>query len=605
VQLDSTPVDSPLPALPPHLGALTSRRFHIFPLHHPMSYDECSCGDSKCESDIGKHPRITDWEKSARSHPNGVRAWVRKFPSCNWGVASGPSNLVVIDEDSPRGLEKLCANYGHPFPDTYTVRTRKGFHYYFSHDHNVSRIGNSGALRGSEYAIDVRGAGGYVVAPGSVHRTGVLYEGGDIANPIPLPDFLCDIFSVAVEPTEEPQNASCGPFVEQITPYGRAALDGEVRKILDPATHDVTNNTLNTAGLKISRLIAGQQIPMEMGREELANAARSVGHAEARIQKTLHSAFSKGLTQPRYRNESDMHDLSRGRARGGVAPVDLLRVGGPTEAHVDRSHLARAQADHSPPERATVNTETFDEQKERRKREIQVERHARKELDEADEGGLLTFTPIGQVKRPKREWLIKGFWLSGSYGEIAGGEKSFKSYITKAEVVAIASGRPMLNVWEVGTQGPVTVMIGEGGAAQWMWDAQQIALAMGISEEEFARLPIRLTEQHARIESARFQNSVAKELDEHKPVLLVIDPLYTYYGDGSGAGNVFDAGRILNTVSNLCRPRGVALQIVNHTKKGANKETRIGSNHSSRPQGMVRLLGDYGQANRGPRRWCL
>lgn len=176
MHLNDTRSTRPLPALPPHLEALTARGFHIFPAHHPISQDVCSCPlGPKC-GDVGKHPCITGWEPNASRHPNRIASWLKKFLSCNWGVACGPSGVIVLDEDSLGEFEKLWANLGYPVPATYTVRTAKGHHFYFSQTHLPALFRNSNSLRNAGYKIDVRGVGGYVIAAGSVHRAGVIYE---------------------------------------------------------------------------------------------------------------------------------------------------------------------------------------------------------------------------------------------------------------------------------------------------------------------------------------------------------------------------------------------------------------------------------------------
>ena len=100
----------------------------------------------------------------------------------NIGIACGPSRLVVVDLDThghlPEDwrqlpgirdgrdvLAQLAEWAGKPWPSTYMVATANGgWHLYFTAPEGGG-IRNSASLLGP--LVDVRGAGGYVVAAGS------------------------------------------------------------------------------------------------------------------------------------------------------------------------------------------------------------------------------------------------------------------------------------------------------------------------------------------------------------------------------------------------------------------------------------------------------
>lgn len=91
----------------------------------------------------------------------------------NLGVACGPSGLVVIDVDCDKvtGLptEPAVVLMG-AIPTTWTVATPSGgFHFYFrAPDRTIKNATGGGpALGGAVPKVDIRGAGGYVVAAGS------------------------------------------------------------------------------------------------------------------------------------------------------------------------------------------------------------------------------------------------------------------------------------------------------------------------------------------------------------------------------------------------------------------------------------------------------
>ena len=139
----------------------------VFPVHTATN-GKCSCG-RECASP-GKHPRTPSGVKDASKDPTVVAAWWERWPDANVAVATGQaSGVVVVDVDGPEGEEalvELCGN-----PPTPTSLTGKGRHLFFAApDHPVM---NQVALAPK---LDVRGDGGYVVVPPSVHHTGRVYR---------------------------------------------------------------------------------------------------------------------------------------------------------------------------------------------------------------------------------------------------------------------------------------------------------------------------------------------------------------------------------------------------------------------------------------------
>lgn len=134
----------------------------VFPLHTP-SADSCSCSKgAECDR-RGKHPRTPNGLTDASTDEATICAWWAKWPAANVGVRTG-NGLVVVDVDSAERVElegKL--------PPTRRVHTGRGRHYYFKGE---AKSGQNVYGPG----VDVRGAGGYVVAPPSLHSSGARYE---------------------------------------------------------------------------------------------------------------------------------------------------------------------------------------------------------------------------------------------------------------------------------------------------------------------------------------------------------------------------------------------------------------------------------------------
>jgi len=184
--------------------------WYVMPLHEPLFSDGdcigCSCEawkrehyepDYICKSP-GKHPRHNEWESIATTDQTQINKWWRAWPQANVGIAPGPSGLVVLDGDTYKehGGDTLS------FETVTTLTGGGGEHWFFKHPDTDLKLGNStGDL---PRWVDVRGWGGMVVAPPSVHPSGNVYEfedgyGPHEIDPAPLPD---DVASELIKAAE-------------------------------------------------------------------------------------------------------------------------------------------------------------------------------------------------------------------------------------------------------------------------------------------------------------------------------------------------------------------------------------------------------------------
>lgn len=193
-----------------HALACADKGWRIIPIHWPRigatGKASCSCGNPECAS-VGKHPLTPEGLKQGTVAPTAIGAWWAKWPAANCGIVTGAeSGIIVLDVDTRDGggesLGELMDSYGQ-LPETLEVQTGSGgLHLFFNHPGR--RIPNSTSKVGK--GIDVRGDGGYVVAPPSLHASGQRYAWRDeagINSPIAdAPDWLLHL--MAPPPVERP-----------------------------------------------------------------------------------------------------------------------------------------------------------------------------------------------------------------------------------------------------------------------------------------------------------------------------------------------------------------------------------------------------------------
>mgnify|MGYP003147393946 CR=1 FL=1 len=189
--------------------------FAVFPLHS-ISAGQCTCKAKKDCSSPGKHPHwgektLRRGVKDATVDPKQIKAWWKHWPNANIGIATGRiSGVVVIDIDGPDGekslkkLQRQCEK----LPKTLRAQTGKGAHLFFRSG------GHEYKNRTAIYpGVDIRGDGGYVVAPPSAHIAGKRYRWSDVEDLGKLREYTVDpplwvrmILTPRVEPQiSEPQ----------------------------------------------------------------------------------------------------------------------------------------------------------------------------------------------------------------------------------------------------------------------------------------------------------------------------------------------------------------------------------------------------------------
>jgi hypothetical protein len=269
-----------------------ARGWSVFPCHTPTC-DGCSCGRGDCPS-TGKHPRTRNGVHDATTERATVAAWWRRWPQANIGVATGAtSGIVVIDLDARHGGDEAWRTLtGDRTPiEAPVVTTGAGWHLWFAHQ--GSPVSNSVGRLGA--GIDVRGDGGYVIVPPSLHHSGRRYRWRRPPReqlPV-LPDWLEAACRPPTAQHLEPTPLRVGPDA-----WVRAALRGEIVHVRN-AVEGTRNVTLNRAAFRLGQLTATGILDKTTVTDALLAAALSVGLDNHEASVTIRSGMTAGLAHPR------------------------------------------------------------------------------------------------------------------------------------------------------------------------------------------------------------------------------------------------------------------------------------------------------------------
>lgn len=274
-------------------------------------------------TDADKQPLLGEWKplQSRRATEEEILGWIEYYGDTNWAIITGAtSGVVVLDIDSQEG-ERAAEAMG--LPETVVVSTAHGRHLYFRHPgHLVPNWAKR--LPG----MDFRGDGGYVIAPGSVHPTGVVYEWIESIEDVELAEMPAWLLDICTSKARSPAPVSMPPrtgAAGDTTSYVSAALAAEIDRLRD-TPKGARNAILNEVAFKLGTLIGAGRLERGIVEAQLLGAAESiglVGDEYAKTIDTMNRAIRDGAGKPR-----DMTHV-----RGTLPDVELIIRNGNGSAH--------------------------------------------------------------------------------------------------------------------------------------------------------------------------------------------------------------------------------------------------------------------------------
>ncbi|MEH3045515.1 phage/plasmid primase, P4 family [Sphingomonas adhaesiva] len=282
----------------------------------------------------GKPIKGTGGVKQATTDVEKVAAWWRRWPSAMIGVAMGENGLFALDFD-PRTdeatgeewtLERLKAELetqiGASLPASLAVRTPSGgVHVYLSQPAEGASIRNRGNL---PRHVDVRGAGGYVIAPPSRMIDGRSYRWLRDDRDALIAEPPAGLVTVLRAKGAKGNGQSAKPQGDGVERYALAALDSECQAIRS-AEAGKRQDALNRGAFAVAQLVAAGALAEPSSRMAvLAAALANPGKDDqSAIEATVDSGWAAGLAAPR-----DLTGIGE-RAR---TPYRQLSIGKPARS---------------------------------------------------------------------------------------------------------------------------------------------------------------------------------------------------------------------------------------------------------------------------------
>lgn len=286
----------------------------------------------------GEWTPIKNWQPKATTDPETIAAWWRQHPTARVGLPCGTDNgISVLDVDVKNGKhgdETLKLLLGRDWDALTPVMTHTpsgGRHLFFRHDPRlmnwVEKFGKG---------LDVRAAGGYVIAPGSWKDSRRYDPLGAPLGSVELPPFPETLI-----PAPEPERAPVA-VVEATAELRQWARDHLGAKVAELASETEEGSGRNTQVNAIAMWAGGAAAHGFLTREEtesaLIEACRANGHAtkEAQVRalrKTITSGWKAGLRKPisdfpRPLDLTEIEDLPPLESQGAGSDLEPAEVGG-------------------------------------------------------------------------------------------------------------------------------------------------------------------------------------------------------------------------------------------------------------------------------------
>jgi hypothetical protein len=306
-----------------------SRGFPVFPCN-PINKRPFPKGD--VDPATGKTIDGTGGFKKASLDAAQIIAWWTEYPNAMIGIPMGSSSGVwAIDPDAPKAplnidgrqnwaaLKLKHGDHAH----THTHDTPGGGqHVLFKYRPDKPVTNREGTI--ANLGINIRGEGGYIIAPPSMAANGKRYEFAealDAFNFAEAPDWLYDL--ILTKPSISEQAAARvrppvnrPPRASSHRPYAEAALRGEADDLARTPTGD-RNKQLNNAALKLGSLVSAGALSEDEVIGALYNASAANGlvsdDGERAAMATINSGLRKGLETPRVIPESKARARDEGK----------------------------------------------------------------------------------------------------------------------------------------------------------------------------------------------------------------------------------------------------------------------------------------------------
>ncbi len=230
--------------------------------------------------------------KDATKDETQIRAWAKKYPHANIGLACGEHShhIVCVDVDPRHGGFRSLAGLAlksRTFPDGPCSRTGNGGkHLFFHYD---GKLSNGKNVLGS--GIDIRAEGGYVIAPPSWIKPSKSGSGGEYAWIIS--PFDVKIPRLPIWMMEMLRPRPIPPFVPPKTFMEATTRVQGIAEYAARAPEGLRNKSTFWAACRMAELVACGKVHKSVATAHLRMASQSTGLTMREIDEVINRVIEK------------------------------------------------------------------------------------------------------------------------------------------------------------------------------------------------------------------------------------------------------------------------------------------------------------------------
>lgn len=538
-----------------------------------------------------KTPYTDSGFKAATRFRHILTRWWSDWPDAMIGIPTGEKiGAWVLDVD-PRhgGNETLAAmeeEYGE-LPATLSATTASGGkHYYFKFTEGVRNRGNFGP------GLDVRGVGGFVIAPGSVTSAGGKYEWDNDFEILDCPSWLLDLVIRKHEPTTN-VTAPSGQVTNSA--YVNAAVDRELAELAS-APMGSRNNSLNDSAFAIGQFVGAGALPESEARALLQDVARGWGRDWARCCKTIENGLAAGQRSPREIPSAE-HDNDNTRL------VDITKMieNGLRKAK-DRQPVPADKPDVKPAKEPAKSTASDSQTSEKPTQSSDTEPANKPALDSTnpaaqdDKPAILAtaFVYKDPSKLPRREFAFGTHYIRKYVSVTVAPGGLGKTANSIVESLAMVSGKPLagtkpaerLRCWFFNSEDPRDELDRRIMAACIKYklaseDVEGLFLDTGREQE----LVIAVEDKKSGVRIVQpIVEAVVEQIQKHKIDVMIVDPFVSTHQVNENDNGAID--KVAKLWAQIADHTNCAIDIVHHLRKLADREATVED-----ARGAVSLIG--------------
>jgi hypothetical protein len=204
-------------------------------------------------------------------------------------------------------------------------------------------------------------------------------------------------------------------------------------------------------------------------------------------------------------------------------------------------------------------------------------------MERAEPLPVVAAAAVARGEGERLAWLVEGLWSAQGVGVIGGAPKCCKTWLSLDLAVSVSSGTDALGRFHVATPGPVLIYGAEDTPVALRDRIETIAAARGLSLRDLD-LNLIVTDS-VRLDVERDRARLRATLDQHRPRLLILDPLVRLHRiDENSAGEM---SAMLGELRALQRRYQLALALVHHVRKNGGQDGQ-----SLRGSGDLHAWGD-------------